>query len=366
MPAASITCLPKSRGSTTLLVYARATIKAGVCMKSIILILTLLLSGSFAMSDSPKYTKPSKEELKSKLTPEQYKCSQESGTEQPFKNLYWDNKADGIYVDVATGEPLFSSLDKYDSGSGWPSFTKPIEDNHLQFKSDRELLVERTEVRSKSGDSHLGHVFDDGPRDKGGKRFCINSASLNFIPLDKLKEKGYGQFLFQFAEKKGWEVATLAGGCFWGVEELIQKQKGVIETQVGYTGGDLKAPGYNDVKTGATGHAEAVQILFDPKILKYDDLLLYFFKLHDPTTLNQQGNDKGTQYRSTIFYQSKKQKDSAEKIKHRVDASGAWKKPVVTQIVEAGPFWRAEDYHQKYLNKHPDGYTCHMVRDLKF
>ncbi len=315
---------------------------------------------------SQEYKKPSDAELKKRLTPSQYNCTQEDGTEPPFQNAYWDNKADGIYVDIVTGEPLFSSLDKYDSGSGWPSFTRPIEDQRVAFKVDRKLGVERTEVRSKAGDSHLGHVFDDGPRDAGGKRYCMNSAALNFIPIEKMKEKGYGRFIYLFAPKKGWQVATLAGGCFWGVEELLQKEPGVIETQVGYTGGSIKNPTYNDVKTGTTGHAEAVQIVFDPKKTSYENLLVFFFKLHDPTTLNQQGNDKGTQYRSAIFYSSEEQKQIAEKVKERVNKSGAWKKPVVTQIIKADTFWSAEEYHQDYLIKNPGGYTCHFVRDVKF
>src|SRR5688500_2448078 len=150
--------------------------------------------------------KPSKDELKAKLTPQQYTCTQEEGTEQPFQNAYWNHKADGIYVDLISGDPLFSSLDKYDSGSGWPSFTKSINQTGLIFKSDRKLGVERTEVRSKEGDAHLGHIFDDGPREVGGKRYCMNSASLDFIPLEKLKQKGHGKYLFQFAKKKGWEI----------------------------------------------------------------------------------------------------------------------------------------------------------------
>ena len=148
------------------------------------------------------YSKPTAEELKKKLTPMQFQCTQNEGTEKPFDNPYWNNKEDGIYVDVVTGEPLFSSKDKYDSGTGWPSFTKPIEQGHILEKSDRKMGVERTELRSKSGDSHLGHVFDDGPADKGGKRFCINSASLKFIPLKNLKSEGYEAFLPLFSDSR--------------------------------------------------------------------------------------------------------------------------------------------------------------------
>lgn len=319
-----------------------------------------------ASDQSQKYKRPTQEELKKKLTPQQYSCSQDDGTEPPFQNKYWNNKEDGIYVDVVSGEPLFSSLDKYDSGSGWPSFTKPLQIKTLNLKKDLKLGVERTEVRSSTADSHLGHVFDDGPKDQGGLRYCINSASLNFIPLDQLKAHNLGSHLFSFAARKGWETATLAGGCFWGVEELLRNHPGVIETMVGYTGGKADAPNYNLVKLGTSGHAEAVHILFDPKKLKYEDLLLFFYKLHDPTTLNQQGNDMGSQYRSAIFYESDAQKATAEKVKERVSKSGVWKKPIVTEITKASTFWSAEDYHQKYLAKNPSGYTCHFVRKISF
>ena len=145
--------------------------------------------------------KSSSEELKKKLTPEQYRVTQQCGTEPPFRNEYWDNHRAGIYVDVVSGEPLFTSLDKFDSGSGWPSFTKPIEKNSVAEKSDRTLGMERTEVLGSQSGSHLGHVFDDGPPDKGGIRYCINSAALRFIPVEKLKEEGYGQYLPLFEKK---------------------------------------------------------------------------------------------------------------------------------------------------------------------
>jgi methionine-R-sulfoxide reductase len=147
-------------------------------------------------------TKANEADLRKKLTPEQYRVTQMCGTEPPFRNAYWDNHRAGIYVDVVSGEPLFTSLDKFDSGSGWPSFTKPIEKANVKEKGDATHGMDRTEVRSNKSDSHLGHVFDDGPTDAGGLRYCVNSASLRFIPVEKLKEEGYGQFLPLFEKKK--------------------------------------------------------------------------------------------------------------------------------------------------------------------
>jgi methionine-R-sulfoxide reductase len=141
-------------------------------------------------------------DLRKKLTAEQYRVTKECGTEPPFRNAYWDNHKPGIYVDLISGKPLFTSLDKFDSGTGWPSFTKPIAKENVIEKSDRSVGMERTEVRTAGSDAHLGHLFDDGPRDKGGMRYCINSAALRFIPVEKLQEEGYGQFLPLFEQKK--------------------------------------------------------------------------------------------------------------------------------------------------------------------
>lgn len=148
-------------------------------------------------TDMANFTKPPREELKKKLSPEQYKVTQEDGTERAFKNAYWDHHEAGIYVDIVSGEALFSSLDKFDSGTGWPSFTRPLESANIVTKADRKLFVTRTEVRSKLADSHLGHVFDDGPQPTG-MRYCINSAALRFVPVAKLEAEGYGKFIDLF------------------------------------------------------------------------------------------------------------------------------------------------------------------------
>jgi methionine-S-sulfoxide reductase len=160
------------------------------------------------------------------------------------------------------------------------------------------------------------------------------------------------------------EVAVLAAGCFWGVEEILRAVPGVIDTDVGYTGGWLENPTYDDTHDSKSGHAEAIRVTFDPSVLSYEDLLEnWFFKLHDPTTLNRQGNDVGTQYRSAIFPQSPEQKSTAERVKARVEASGKWKRPITTTVEPASTWYSAEAYHQDYLRQNPGGYSCHFMRD---
>jgi peptide methionine sulfoxide reductase msrA/msrB len=188
-----------------------------------------------------------------------------------------------------------------------------------------------------------------------------------------MQKQGYAKFMGQFEKaavssatpstNASEETAIFAGGCFWGMEEILRKIPGVISTTVGYCGGQTANPDYRDVCTGKTGHAEAVQIVFDPTQISYEQLLGYFFRMHDPTTLNRQHNDVGTQYRSAIFYTSEAQKQTAQHAKEQVDKSGKWKRPIVTEITKADEFYPAEDYHQKYLIKNPGGYNCHVLHE---
>ena len=295
------------------------------------------------------------------LTPDQYRVTQRNGTERAYSGEFWLHDEPGIYVDVVSGEPLFASVDKFDSRTGWPSFTKPVDRRNVVTKRDFTMLFPRTEVRSAHGDSHLGHVFKDGPRNRGGLRYCINSAALRFVHRDNLEAQGYSDYVTLFSKEDSmseYKTATLAGGCFWGMQDLIRRQPGVVSTRVGYTGGRNDNATYRN----HPGHAEAVEIVYDPAQTDYRALLEFFFQIHDPSTKDRQGNDLGSSYRSAIFYVDDEQRQVALDTIADVDACGLWPGKVVTEVVPASDFWEAEPEHQDYLLRIPNGYTCHWPR----
>lgn len=296
-------------------------------------------------------------EWKNSLGPERFSVMRECGTEPPFSGIYNLHFEKGAYLCAACGAPLFSSASKYDHGTGWPSFSAAIDESRLEFVEDRSLVIPRIEVRCASCGSHLGHLFDDGPG-PSFEHYCINSAALGFKPQDQgdsastKARQAAGPAARPTVQP---ETATFAAGCFWGVEYKFGRLKGVMATRVGYTGGTTPGPDYEQVCTDGTGHAEAIRLEFDPSRISYEELVRFFFTMHDPTEVNRQGPDVGSQYRSLIFYHSQAQKDAAAKVMSELAGSGRYIKPIATGLVPASEFYPAEEYHQKYYDKSNKG-----------
>jgi peptide methionine sulfoxide reductase msrA/msrB len=280
-----------------------------------------------------KKIEKSDKERKRILTPEQYNILRKKGTEAAGSSEFLYNKEKGTYHCIACGNLLFTSDDKFDSGTGWPSFKDVASNESVLLKRDDDGM--RVEVLCRKCGGHLGHVFDDGPKPIR-KRYCMNGVVLEFRK-DKL-QKG--------------EIAIFGAGCFWHVQHEFDGVDGVLNTEVGYMGGDEKNfpdPTYEEICTDKTGYAEVVKVVFDPEKISYEKLLDVFWNLHDPTTLNRQGPDVGNQYRSAIFYSNDEQRKLSEESKKKMQRKHD--KKIVTEIVKARIFFRAEEYHQKYFEK---------------
>jgi len=286
-------------------------------------------------------------EWKDRLTEAQYRVLRQHKTEPAFCGLLLTQRKSGIYFCAGCGLPLFSSESKYKSGTGWPSFFEPYAKENIEEFEDLSYNMRRTEIRCSRCSGHLGHVFPDGP-EPSGLRYCLNSDALIFIECDSLSTAPAEAFT---AAAGKLEKATFSAGRFWNVEEAFRSLPGVIDTKVGYIGGQTESPTYEQVSGGETGHAEAVEVIFDPGRISYNDLLDIFWSIHDPTSQDSQGSDFGTQYRSAIFTHSKKQLNEARKSMDMKDASGEYSWPIVTQIRPATQFWPAEEHHQRYIVK---------------
>lgn len=289
------------------------------------------------------------EEWKAQLSDDEYRILRQAGTERAFTGSLLDNKERGIYICKASGLPLFHSDDKFDSGTGWPSFTRPIAEENVVLKLDNSHGMVRTEVVDTLSGSHLGHVFTDGPAPTG-LRYCMNSASLEFVPQAEIAERLGNADL----NAKQTSELVLGGGCFWCVEAVFEELDGVVEVISGYAGGDKSTASYRLVSRGDTEHAEVVKVVYDPSVITTEELLKVHFATHDPTTLNRQGADVGPQYRSAIFYANEEEKKLAEAFIADVEAAKIFDKPVVTTVEPLKGFFEAEPYHQNYVCLNPN------------
>ena len=308
-----------------------------------VLILVLGLVGPvFGQAEKPKEDS-SKTVKKKPLSDKEARVIIYKGTEAPFTGKYTTHFVKGVYTCRQCGANLYVSDSKFRSDCGWPSFDDEI---NGAVKRQQDADGRRIEIVCARCDGHLGHVFMGEGYTQKNTRHCVNSISLDFIPASKAK----------------LETAVFAGGCFWGVEHLFLEMTGVAKTTVGYTGGkSTRRPTYKQVCTGKTGHAEALEVVYDPNLVTYETLARRFFEIHDFTQYNRQGPDIGEQYRSAVFYQDEDQKKVTEKLIKLLTDKGY---RVQTKLEKAAKFWAAEDYHQDYYTKTGKQPYCHMPRKV--
>lgn len=297
----------------------------------------------------PKRVQKEDAEWKAQLTSEQYRVTRQHGTERPFSGAYCESHTAGLYSCICCGTELFDSGLKFNSGTGWPSFTEPVQEDVIKYVLDNSYGMQRVEVLCNVCDAHLGHVFPDGPR-PSGLRFCINSASLQKVEESKNTVDENASSL---------EQATMGGGCFWCIEAIMDQLRGVEKVVSGYAGGEKENPTYREVCNGNTGHAEVVQVTFDPAVVSYADLLRTFISMHNPTTKNRQGADIGSQYRSVILFHNAAQEQTAHEV--LAELQPYFDKPIVTEVAPLTKFYKAEESHQEYYKRDPSRGYCQSV-----
>ncbi|MBX7240755.1 MAG: peptide-methionine (R)-S-oxide reductase MsrB [Bacteroidia bacterium] len=276
-------------------------------------------------------------EWKKILTPEQFYITRQQGTESPFSSPLYENHEEGIYFCVCCQNPLFSSATKFESGTGWPSYFAPFSSKSVSVSKDDSHGMSRDEVVCQRCNAHLGHVFNDGPKPTG-LRYCMDGIALTFQKqsLNAKMSKAY-----------------FAMGCFWCMETIFESIKGVSEVVSGYSGGDKANPTYEEVGRKTTGHAEAIEILYDSTQITWPELLRVYFAAGDPTQVNGQGPDKGTPYRSVLFYRNETEKQQIEAYMTELSKSGKYDKPFAVAVEPFKVFWKAEEYHQDFVKLNP-------------
>lgn len=283
------------------------------------------------------------EEWQKLLTAEQFRITRLKGTERSYSSEMCSLFEPGKYACVCCGTLLFDAAEKFESGTGWPSFTQPVSENAIAYNKDVSHGMMRVETVCNTCDAHLGHVFPDGPK-PGGLRYCMNAVALKKVESDERK-------------------ATFGGGCFWCTEAVFTLLKGVSRVESGYSGGRIDNPTYREVCSGMTGHAEVIEVTYNPGEISYADLLRIHLSTHNPTTLNRQGADAGTQYRSSIFYRNEDEKAIAQNL--IAEMQPFYEDTIVTEIAPFEHFYKAEEYHQDYYaNNGQQGY-CQAVIDPK-